>query len=98
MPPSRSACSSSPAHTSADPESRRQTASAGVIFGASLVGGPVSTTQVVASSVVGIGVGRRRWHHVHWAVVRQMGLAWLVTMPVTAALAVIALGFWTLVA
>ena len=34
-----------------------QTASAGVIFGASLVGGPVSTTQVVASSVVGIGAG-----------------------------------------
>ena len=41
------------------------------------VGAPVSTTQVVASSVVGIGAGRRRWHHVHWAVVRQMGLAWL---------------------
>lgn len=75
-----------------------QTASAGVIFGASLVGGPVSTTQVVASSVVGIGMGRRRWHHVHWAVVRQMGLAWLITMPVTAALAVVALGIWTTVA
>ena len=43
-----------------------QTASAGVIFGASLLGAPVSTTQVVASSVVGVGVGRRRWHHVHW--------------------------------
>ena len=52
--------------------------------GASLVGAPTSTTQVVASSVVGVGAGRRRWHHVHWALVRQMGLAWLVTMPVTA--------------
>jgi len=30
--------------------------------------------------------------------VRQMGLAWLITMPVTAALAVAALGIWTLVA
>jgi inorganic phosphate transporter, PiT family len=29
----------------------------GVILGASLVGGPVSTTQVVASSVVGAGAG-----------------------------------------
>jgi PiT family inorganic phosphate transporter len=75
-----------------------QTASAGVIFGASLVGGPVSTTQVVASSVVGVGMGRRRWHHVHWTVVRQMGLAWLITMPATAALAAAALGIWTLVA
>ena len=65
-----------------------QTASAGVIFGASLIGAPTSTTQVVASSVVGIGIGRRRLRHVHWAVVRNMGLAWLVTMPATAALAI----------
>jgi PiT family inorganic phosphate transporter len=69
-----------------------QTASAGVIFGASLIGGPTSTTQVVASSVVGIGIGRRRLRHVHWAVVRQMGLAWLVTMPATAALAAAVFG------
>jgi inorganic phosphate transporter, PiT family len=75
-----------------------QTASAGVIFGASLAGAPVSTTQVVASSIVGIGLGRRRWHHVHWAVVRQMGLAWLITMPASAALAAIALVIWRLVA
>ena len=63
-----------------------QSASAGVIFGASLVGAPVSTSQVVACSVVGVGVGRRRWHHVRWTVVRQMGLAWLVTIPASAAL------------
>jgi PiT family inorganic phosphate transporter len=75
-----------------------QTASGSVIFGASLAGAPISTTQVVASSVVGIGMGRRRWHHIHWAVVRQMGLAWLITMPVSAVLAVAALGIWRLVA
>jgi PiT family inorganic phosphate transporter len=69
-------------------------AAAGVILGASLVGGPVSTTQVVASSVVGIGGGRRRWHHVHWAIVRHMGLAWLITIPATAALAAVALVVW----
>jgi inorganic phosphate transporter, PiT family len=67
---------------------------AGVILGASLVGGPVSTTQVVASSVVGVGGGRRRWHHVHWAIVRHIGLAWLITMPATAALAAVALVVW----
>jgi PiT family inorganic phosphate transporter len=61
--------------------------SAGVIFGASLLGAPTSTSQVVASAVVGVGGGRRRWHHVHWAIVRQMGVAWLITMPVTAILA-----------
>ena len=75
-----------------------QTGSASVIFAASLAGAPVSTTQVVASSVVGVGAGRRRWHHVHWEVVRQMGLAWFITMPATAALAVVALGVWRLVA
>ena len=74
-----------------------QSASAGVIFGASLLGAPVSTTQVVASSVVGVGAGRRRWRHVHWAVVRAMGLAWLLTLPATAALAVAAYGAWTAV-
>lgn len=73
-----------------------QAASAGVIFGASLAGAPTSTTQVVASSVVGVGVGRRRWRHVHWAVVRQMGIAWLITIPATAALAVATLGLWRL--
>jgi PiT family inorganic phosphate transporter len=71
-----------------------QTASAGVILGASLIGAPVSTTQVVASSVVGIGGGRRRWRHVNWAVVRHIALAWLITIPATAALAAIALATW----
>lgn len=65
-----------------------QTASAGVILGASLVGAPTSTTQVVASSVVGIGGGRRRWRHVNWVTVRDMGLAWLITLPASALLAV----------
>jgi PiT family inorganic phosphate transporter len=65
-----------------------------VILGASFAGAPTSTTQVVASSVVGIGVGRRRLHHVHWAIVRQMGLAWLITMPITAAIAAALLELW----
>ena len=71
-----------------------QTSSAGVILGASLLGAPTSTTQVVASSVVGIGAGRRRLHHVNWAVVRNMGLAWLVTLPVCGVLAGAALAIW----
>jgi PiT family inorganic phosphate transporter len=71
-----------------------QAASAGVVFGASLVGGPVSTTHVVASSVVGIGGGRRRWQHVHWKVVREMGIVWLTTIPATAALGALLLTVW----
>jgi PiT family inorganic phosphate transporter len=64
-----------------------QTSSAGVILGATLLGAPTSTSQVVASSVIGIGAGRRRLHHVNWWIVEQMGLAWLVTMPAAGALA-----------
>jgi PiT family inorganic phosphate transporter len=71
-----------------------QTASSGVIFGSSLLGAPVSTTQVVASSVVGVGVGRRHWRHVRWATVRQMALAWVITLPATAALGGVAVGLW----
>jgi PiT family inorganic phosphate transporter len=71
-----------------------QTASTAVILGATILGGPTSTTQVVASSVVGIGVGRRRLRHVRWEVVRQMGFAWLITIPATAVLAIGVLGLW----
>lgn len=75
-----------------------QTASAAVLIAASLAGAPASTTQVVASSVVGVGMGRGRWHHVHWAVVRQMALAWLVTIPVTGVIAMLVLLAWNGVA
>ena len=71
-----------------------QGASAAVILGASLVGAPTSTTQVVASSVIGVGGGRRRWHHVRWVVVRHMGTAWLLTMPASAGFAALALVLW----
>jgi PiT family inorganic phosphate transporter len=72
-----------------------ETAAGAVVLGASAVGAPVSTTQVVASSVVGVGGARGRWHHVRWTVVSQMGLAWIVTLPATAALAAAVFGMWS---
>ena len=71
-----------------------QSASAAVILSASLIGAPVSTTQVVASSIVGVGGGRRRWRHVRWGIVREMGIAWLTTLPATALLSVMMLYVW----
>lgn len=71
-----------------------QASSTAVILGASLIGAPVSTTQVVASSVVGVGGGRRRWKHVRWEIVREMALAWLTTIPAAALLAVAVLLAW----
>ncbi len=71
-----------------------QTASTGVILGASLIGAPVSTTQVVAASVVGVGGGRRRWHHVRWEVVEEIGAAWVTTIPAAGLLAAGFLVLW----
>ena len=72
-----------------------QSASAGVILSASLGGAPVSTSQVVACSVIGVGAGRHRWRHVRWSTVRQMGLAWLITIPVAALLGAAGAALWS---
>ena len=71
-----------------------QAGSTAVLLGATLTGAPVSTTQVVASSVVGVGIGKRRVGHVRWEVVRAMLIAWLITVPVSAVLAIVALFPW----
>ncbi|HEY1273274.1 MAG TPA: inorganic phosphate transporter [Thermoleophilaceae bacterium] len=71
-----------------------QSASTAVILGASFAGAPVSTTQVVASSVIGVGGGRRRWRHVRWAVVRAMAVAWLLTLPASALLGAGTVRIW----
>lgn len=74
-----------------------QAASTAVILAASYAGAPVSTTHVIASSVVGVGAGRRRWRHVRWAVVRSMTLAWLLTLPAAAALGAITFLAWRVI-
>ena len=63
-----------------------QIAGAGVILGAALVGGPVSTTQVMSSSIMGVGAAQRV-NMVRWNVLRDMVTAWLLTIPLTAGLA-----------
>ncbi len=60
-----------------------QAASAGVILGAALLGGPVSTTQVVSSAIVGAG-SAERFQKVRWGVFRQIVTAWLLTIPLAA--------------
>jgi len=52
------------------------------IDGATHLGIPISTTQAVTSSIVGSGVGYRR--RVNWMVMRDMVIAWFVTLPAAA--------------
>lgn len=65
-----------------------QLTSAGVVFMASLVGAPVSTTHVVSSSIMGIGAAERP-RAVRWAKAREIGVTWLVTIPGAGVLAVL---------
>ena len=63
-----------------------QIASAGVILGAALIGGPVSTTHVVSTAILGVGAAERV-SKVRWGVVGQIVVAWLLTIPASALLA-----------
>ena len=63
-----------------------QMASAVVILGASLIGGPVSTTQVVSSTIMGVGAAERV-NKVRWGVAQEIATAWLLTIPATALVA-----------
>jgi PiT family inorganic phosphate transporter len=57
-----------------------------VILSASLIGGPVSTTQVVSSSIMGVGAAGRM-NKVRWGVGKDIAISWVLTIPATALLA-----------
>ena len=64
------------------------TTSALVLASGSL-GLPVSTTHISSSAIIGIGL-LKGWKSVQWTTVRDMVLAWVVTLPASALLAGIA--------
>jgi len=57
-----------------------------VILGAALLGGPVSTTQVVSSSIIGAAAAERV-SKVRWTTFRNILVTWLLTIPAAALLA-----------
>jgi PiT family inorganic phosphate transporter len=63
-----------------------QVASAAVILGAAILGGPVSTTQVVGTAILGVG-SAERVSKVRWGIAGQITVAWLTTIPCAALLA-----------
>jgi PiT family inorganic phosphate transporter len=59
-----------------------QIGSAAVILGAALLGGPVSTSHVVSSAIMGAG-SSERFSKVRWNVGRRIVTTWVITIPVT---------------
>lgn len=57
-------------------------AATSVVLGAALLGGPVSTTQVIGSAITGVG-SAERISKVRWSVAEEMLVAWGLTIPVT---------------
>ena len=59
------------------------TAGSFVVFGASAMGIPVSTTHAITGAVVGTGAARRA-SAVRWNVASRVIVAWVVTIPASA--------------
>jgi inorganic phosphate transporter, PiT family len=65
-----------------------QVASSVIIYITAALGYPISTTQVISSSVMGAGAASR-FKMVRWQVANDMMIAWLVTIPASALVAAI---------
>ena len=62
-----------------------------MVFTASLLGIPVSTTHTITGCVIGAGVARRA-SAVRWGVAQNVVMAWIITIPASASVA--ALFYW----
>ena len=66
-----------------------ETTAATIIFGASHFGMPVSTTHVISSAIIGVG-SSDRFSAVRWGVAGNIVIAWVLTLPASAAVAWVA--------
>jgi len=62
-----------------------------MLFAASYLGIPVSTTHTITGCVIGAGAARRA-SAVNWGIARNVMIAWVITIPASAAVA--ALFYW----
>lgn len=65
-----------------------QAASSLVVLGAALFGGPVSTSHVVSSAIVGAG-SAERVQMIRWKVAERIVFSWFVTIPSAASVAIL---------
>ena len=66
-----------------------------VLFSASALGIPVSTTHTITGAIIGAGTARRA-SAVRWGVARNVVTAWLITIPASAAVGALFYGLTTL--
>ena len=66
-----------------------ETSSAAIIGLASHFGIPVSTTHNISAAIMGVGASDR-FNTVRWAVARNIGIAWIVTLPAAGGVAALA--------
>jgi PiT family inorganic phosphate transporter len=66
-----------------------ETAGAITLFGTALAGIPVSTTHTITGAIIGVGT-TNRISAVRWGVARRIVWAWVVTIPASAAVAMLA--------
>ncbi|WP_017753868.1 inorganic phosphate transporter [Calidifontibacillus oryziterrae] len=59
---------------------------AAIIFGATFIHLPVSTTHVISSSILGVG-SAHRLKGVKWGTAQRMVVTWFITLPISALLA-----------
>ena len=59
-----------------------ETSASIIIAGASYLGIPVSTTQVISTSILGVGA-TKRFSAVRWGIVGHIIWAWVLTLPLT---------------
>ncbi|WP_042348075.1 inorganic phosphate transporter [Bacillus massiliigorillae] len=59
-----------------------------IIFGATTIGMPVSTTHVISSAILGVG-SAHRLKGVKWDTAQRMLVTWVITLPISAMLAAI---------
>jgi len=57
-----------------------------IIFGATYIHLPVSTTHVISSSIMGVGASHRL-KGVKWGTAQRMLITWVITLPISATLA-----------
>ncbi|MEI4771287.1 inorganic phosphate transporter [Psychrobacillus sp. FJAT-51614] len=60
--------------------------SAMIIFGATTIHLPVSTTHVISSAIMGVGAAQRV-KGVKWGVAKKIVLTWIITLPISAIVA-----------